>query len=305
MSANTVIALDGVTKRFGPTVALADVTLQVPAGVCFGLIGPNGAGKTTALRCLLGQVRPDSGSVAVLGMDPVRQRPDVFAKTGVLLQHGGMYRRMRVGEAVELFGALYPANVDGDQLLEEFGLAARRDVAFGKLSGGQQTRLLLVLALLGDPELLVLDEPTTGLDPQARMHLWAALDRFRSRGRTVLVTTHYLEEAEQHCDEIALIDGGRILVRGAPPQLLRDRGLAMRVTVPLASVDRPARMVAGDLVSATSVIGDNAVFFTANGATRDLLSRVLSPAAGEVAAMRPANLEDLFLLLTGQEYRDR
>src|SRR5579863_5975364 len=207
----TVIQVAGIRKTYGATVAVADVSFEVYEGEIFGLIGPNGAGKTTTMECVEGVRRPDSGAISILGLDPVR---DVYAlqnRMGVQLQEAQLQKRIKVWEAVDLWASLYAKSVDGDRLLDQLGLASKRNAWFMTLSGGQKQRLFIALALINDPEVVFLDELTTGLDPQARRAIWELVRGIRDRGKTVLMTTHLMEEAERLCDRVAIIEHGKII----------------------------------------------------------------------------------------------
>ena len=215
-----VIQVSAVRKTYGRTVAVDDVSFDVQQGEIFGLIGPNGAGKTTTMECVEGLRAPDRGSISVLGLDPAR---DVYAlqeRIGVQLQEAQLQKRIKVREAVGLWASLYRKPVDGDRLLEQLGLGDKRNAWFMTLSGGQKQRLFIALALINDPELVFLDELTTGLDPQARRAIWELVRGIRARGKTVFLTTHLMEEAERLCDRVAIIDTGRIVDIDTPAELV-------------------------------------------------------------------------------------
>src|SRR5439155_9919304 len=204
-----VIQVSGIRKTYGSTVAVQDVSFEVHQGEIFGLIGPNGAGKTTTMECIEGLRRPDQGTISVLGLDPFRDVYKLQNRIGVQLQQAQLQKRIKVWEAVHLWASLYKKNVvDGDRLLEQLGLAEKRNAWFMTLSGGQKQRLFIALALVNDPELVFLDELTTGLDPQARRAIWELVRGIRERGKTVFLTTHLMEEAERLCDRVAIIDHG-------------------------------------------------------------------------------------------------
>src|SRR5438445_7335376 len=201
-----VIAVSNLGKRYGRTVAVDDVSLEVFEGEIFGLIGPNGAGKTTTMECVEGVRRADAGRITVLGLDPAHDANALQARIGVQLQQAQLQKRIRVWEAVDLWASLYPRTVDGRALLEQLGLTEKRTASFMSLSGGQKQRLFIALALINDPEVVFLDELTTGLDPQARRAIWDLVNGIRSRGKTVFLTTHLMEEAERLCDRVAIIE---------------------------------------------------------------------------------------------------
>src|SRR6187549_1979299 len=216
-----VVHVSGLTKRYGKTTAVSEVGLEVLDGEIFGLIGPNGAGKTTTMECIEGLRVPDAGRVSVLGLDPVRDVTAVQRRIGIQLQEAQLQKRIKVREALALWSSVYGTRDDGTRLLEQLGLAGKADAWFMTLSGGQKQRLFIALALIHDPELVFLDELTTGLDPQARRAIWDLVRGIRDRGKTVLLTTHLMEEAERLCDRVAIIDHGRIVDIDSPLGLVR------------------------------------------------------------------------------------
>lgn len=216
----SAISVEALRKTFGRVLALDGVSFSVAEGEVFGILGPNGAGKTTTVECIAGTLAPDRGQVSVLGVDPARQRRFVRERVGYQLQSTALPATLRVGEALELFAAFYPSSADPADLLDLVGLTAERPRPFGKLSGGQQQRLSIALALVGNPEVAVFDELTTGLDPQGRRDIWRLIERISDSGITVVLVTHFLEEAERLCDRIAVIDRGQTRFVGSPPELL-------------------------------------------------------------------------------------
>src|SRR5882724_1120945 len=217
-----VIQVSGVRKTYGKTVAVDEVSFEVNDGEIFGLIGPNGAGKTTTMECIEGLRTPDRGTISVLGLDPFRHVYELQERIGVQLQQAQLQKRIKVWEAVDLWASLYKKKtIDGERLLEQLGLVEKRNAWFMTLSGGQKQRLFIALALINNPELVFLDELTTGLDPQARRAIWDLVRGIRERGKTVLLTTHLMEEAERLCDRVAIMDHGRIIDIGTPAELVR------------------------------------------------------------------------------------
>ena len=207
-----VIEVSAVRKTYGRTVAVDEASFEVNEGEIFGLIGPNGAGKTTTMECIEGLRKPDRGAISVLGLDPFRQVYKLQERIGVQLQQAQLQKRIKVWEAVDLWASLYRKKaIDGERLLEQLGLTDKRDAWFMNLSGGQKQRLFIALALINDPEVVFLDELTTGLDPQARRAIWDLVRGIRERGKTVFLTTHLMEEAERLCDRVAIIEHGRII----------------------------------------------------------------------------------------------
>jgi ABC-2 type transport system ATP-binding protein len=306
MAADSVIQVSGIRKTYGDTVAVDDVSFEVVRGEIFGLIGPNGAGKTTTMECVEGVRRPDRGAISVLGLDPFR---DVYAlqeKIGVQLQAAQLQKRIKVWEAVDLWASLYRRHLDGGALLEQLGLSDKRDAWFMTLSGGQKQRLFIALALVNDPELVFLDELTTGLDPQARRAIWDLVRGIRDRGKTVFLTTHLMEEAERLCDRVAVIDHGRIVDIDTPAGLVRrhcpERTIVL--TVEEESSDRLFQLLKG-----VRLVTRSGVQLTIEGAGDDLITQVIqcvSEHRVRVTDFRTVlpTLEDVFLKLTGHSIRD-
>jgi len=238
-AAAPVVHVSGIRKAYGSTVAVDEVSFDVREGEIFGLIGPNGAGKTTTMECVEGLRTPDRGTIAVLGLDPVKHARALQNRMGVQLQQAQLQKRIKVWEAVDLWASLYPRTVNGDALLERLGLSDKRNAWFMTLSGGQKQRLFIALALINDPEVVLLDELTTGLDPQARRTIWDMVRGIRERGKTVLLTTHLMEEAERLCDRVAIIERGRVIDVGTPDGLVRRH--CPEQTVVLSTPDPAAR----------------------------------------------------------------
>jgi len=305
-SPHPVICVSGIRKTYGRTVAVDDVSFEVNDGEIFGLIGPNGAGKTTTMECIEGVRTPDRGTISVLGLDPVR---DVFTlqnRIGVQLQQAQLQKRIKVWEAVDLWASLYPKAVDGERLLVQLGLSDKRDAWFMTLSGGQKQRLFIALALINDPEVVFLDELTTGLDPQSRRAIWDLVRGIRERGKTVFLTTHLMEEAERLCDRVAIIEHGRIIDMDRPDRLV-DRHCPER-TVVLATADASAEARLRAIPRVEVVVGRDSRF-TIRGRGDDLVTEVihcLSEHRIRVTDFRMVlpTLEDVFLKLTGHSIRD-
>jgi ABC-2 type transport system ATP-binding protein len=300
-----VIHVSSIRKKYGSTVAVDDVSFEVRAGEIFGLIGPNGAGKTTTLECVEGLRKPDRGHVSVLGLDPFR---DVYAlqnRIGVQLQEAQLQKRIKVWEAVDLWASLYRKPLNGAALLTQLGLAEKREAWFMTLSGGQKQRLFIALALINDPEVVFLDELTTGLDPQARRAIWDLVRGIRERGKTVLLTTHLMEEAERLCDRVAIIDHGRIVDIGSPDELVARH--CPERTVILVSPD-PAAREAFRLLSRADAIERTDARYTLRGRGEDFVTDVIQCLAErrlrvtEFRTVMPT-LEDVFLKLTGHSIR--
>jgi len=302
-----VIQVSGVRKTYGPTVAVDEVSFEVNDGEIFGLIGPNGAGKTTTMECIEGLRTPDRGTITVLGLDPFRQVYRLQERIGVQLQQAQLQKRIKVWEAVDLWASLYRKKaIDGARLLEQLGLTDKRDAWFMNLSGGQKQRLFIALALINDPELVFLDELTTGLDPQSRRAIWDLVRGIRERGKTVFLTTHLMEEAERLCDRVAIIEHGRIIDIDKPEKLV-GRHCPER-TVVLAT-DDPIAEERFRAIPGVEAVTRADLRFTIRGRGDDFVTEVihcLSENRIRVTDFRTIlpNLEDVFLKLTGHSIRD-
>jgi len=301
-----VIRVEGIRKAYGSTVAVDGVSFEVEEAEIFGLIGPNGAGKTTTMECVEGVRRPDRGSISVLGLDPVRQAYALQQRIGVQLQEAQLQKRIKVREAVALWSSLYRTHVDGDQLLAQLGLREKRNAWFMTLSGGQKQRLFIALALINDPEVVFLDELTTGLDPQARRAIWDLVRGIRARGKTVFLTTHLMEEAERLCDRVAIIDHGRLIDAGTPAELVRRHCPERTVVVTTADATAAERFRAMPDVDAVEVMNHDV---SIRGRGDDFVTRVIHFLAEQriaVIDLRTINptLEDVFLRVTGHALRN-
>jgi len=223
-ASHPVIEVRSLHKAYGATVAVEDVSFGVGEGEIFGILGPNGAGKTTTVECMSGLRAPDGGTIGVLGLDPQRDRHAIRELVGVQLQEGSMPPKLTVRELVDLFASFYTDPADARELLELLGLTAKRDDYYKRLSGGQKQRLSIALALIGNPTVAILDELTTGLDPQARRETWSLIEGVRDRGVTIVLVTHFMDEAERLCDRVALIDSGRVIALDTPLGLAESAG---------------------------------------------------------------------------------
>ena len=311
MTRSIVIEVERLRKVYGPTVAVDDISFEVYKGEIFGMVGPNGAGKTTTIECLEGLRTPDGGTVRVLGLDPQRDGYALRERIGLQLQESALPERLRVWEALDLYSAFYPKErlADPEELLAKLGLREKRDAFVGKLSGGQKQRLFIALALLNRPELVFLDELTTGLDPQARRAMWALVEEVRREGTTVFLTTHYMEEAERLCDRVCIIDKGRIVALDSPERLIAQLGADHRIVFALEGGDD--RFDPGELERLPGVERverrDERVFVYGREdrliveVVRLLVERKLR--FRDLRVERPS-LEDVFLALTGKEMRD-
>src|SRR5277367_2371167 len=302
-----VIQVSGVRKTYGSTVAVDEVSFEVNDGEIFGLIGPNGAGKTTTMECIEGLRTPDRGDISVLGLNPFRDVYKLQNRIGVQLQQAQLQKRIKVWEAMDLWALLYGKTTkDGERLLEQLGLADKRNAWFMTLSGGQKQRLFIALALINDPEVVFLDELTTGLDPQARRAIWELVRGIRERGKTVFLTTHLMEEAERLCDRVAIIEHGRIIAINTPQNLVNQH--CPERSVILSTDDTNAAGSFRSIPRVEEVVA-NGTEFTIRGKGDDLVTEVircLSENRIHVADFRTLlpNLEDVFLKLTGRSIRD-
>lgn len=301
-----VITVSHLGKSYGPTVAVRDVSLEVREGEIFGIIGPNGAGKTTTMECVEGHRRADRGSISVLGLDPQRDASQLRQRIGVQHQEAHLQKRIKVWEAMDLWSSLYPRTVDPEGLLERLGLGAKRDARFMTLSGGQKQRLFVALALIHDPEVVFLDELTTGLDPQARHTIWDLVTDIRERGKTVFLSTHLMEEAERLCDRVAIIEHGQVIELGTPRELV-ERHCPERRVVFTSDTEGAAAVFAAELGEASTSRQDDT--HTLRGDGDEFVSEVIHLIARENIRVRGfrteiPTLEDVFLKLTGHGIRD-
>jgi ABC-2 type transport system ATP-binding protein len=302
-----VIQVSGVRKTYGTTVAVDEVSFEVNDGEIFGLIGPNGAGKTSTMECIEGLRTPDRGTISVLGLDPFRDVYTLQRRIGVQLQQAQLQKRIKVWEAVDLWASLYKKKPsDAERLLEQLGLIEKRNAWFMNLSGGQKQRLFIALALINDPEVVFLDELTTGLDPQARRAIWDLVRGIRERGKTVFLTTHLMEEAERLCDRVAIIEHGRIIDMDTPERLIA-RHCPERTVV--LTTDDPSAEAHFRAIPRVEEVTSKDMRFTIRGRNDDLVTEVihcLSENRIRVSDFRTIlpNLEDVFIKLTGHSIRD-
>ena len=301
-----VIAVSKLGKRYGSTVAVDDVSLEVFEGEIFGLIGPNGAGKTTTMECVEGNRVPDKGTISVLGLDPQRDANELRQRIGVQHQEAHLQKRIKVWEAVDLWRSLYTKVVDTDALLSRLGLEAKRSAWLMTLSGGQKQRLFIALALIHEPEVVFLDELTTGLDPQARRTIWGLVTGIRDRGTTVFLTTHLMEEAERLCDRVAIIEHGRLIEVGTPDELVQKHCPERTVVFTSDDAGVAERMQGVGVVERDEGSGAT---YTIRGIGDDFVTDVINFIAREGIRVRGFRteipmLEDVFLKLTGHGIRD-
>lgn len=298
------VVVRNLRKRYGPLEAVRGVSFEVRDGEILGLLGPNGAGKTTTIECILGLREPDAGEIEICGIDARRRAREVKQLIGAALQTTALQDRITPTEALTLFGSFYRNRAEPAELLERFSLTEKADAAFDTLSGGQRQRLALALAFVNRPELVFLDEPTTGLDARARRDLHGDIRQMRAEGHTLILTTHYIDEAEELCDRIAVIDRGKIIASGSPQELIATSGLAPRVTV---GTDRPLELqwlTELPEVSEVEVTGSTARFQTAHPAPAlARLTAILGEQGIEIheLTVRQATLEDVYLQLTSAD----
>jgi ABC-2 type transport system ATP-binding protein len=299
-----VIEVRNLHKAYGDTMAVDDVSFTVQEGEIFGILGPNGAGKTTTVECVEGLRTADRGEISVLGLDPRRDRAELTQQLGVQLQDGQLPDRLKVAEALDLYSSFYRAPADWRALLTVLGLADKAGTTFKKLSGGQKQRLSIALALVGDPRVAVLDELTTGLDPQARRDTWDLIEGVRDRGVTIVLVSHFMEEAERLCDRVAVIDSGRVVAVDTPAALAErvetEQRIQFRPSVPLDDA------LLTSLPEVTSVLHRGEVVVVTGNS--NALSAVMSVLArNQIVAQQlrvdQGSLEDAFLALTRREER--
>lgn len=306
MSGAPVIRVSGIRKTYGDTIAVDEVSFEVPGGQIFGLIGPNGAGKTTTMECVEGLRKPDRGRIEVFGLDPIKSAHALQRRIGVQLQEAQLQKRIKVWEAVDLWASLFDATVDAEGVLDQLGLSDKRNAWFMTLSGGQKQRLFIALALINDPELVFLDELTTGLDPQARHTIWDLVRDIPARGKTVFLTTHLMEEAERLCDHVAIIDHGRIIDHDTPPRLVARHCPQRSVLVSTTYPDAAAHF---DALASVDTVTTEDAHITIRGHGTDLVTETiqcLSEHRMRVTLFRTEEptLEDVFLTLTGRSVRE-
>ena len=300
---NHVVEVENIRKVYGSTVAVDDISFKVKAGEIFCIVGPNGAGKSTAVESIIGLRKPDKGTVTVLGLDPQAQN-DLRQRIGIQLQQANIPDRIKVWETLDLFSSFYNKTVSWEKLLDDWGLQEKRHTAFGNLSGGQKQRLFIALALLNDPEIVFLDELTTGLDPQARRATWEQVAAIREKGTTVVLVTHFMDEAEELADRVAIIDNGRIVALDTPSKLINDLQAGSRVRF-----TNPNGYDAQDLhkVDGVTQVEQHGKQVTVHGSGA-LLAHIATALAQKNIAptdlhVEQANLEDVFLAHTGRKIR--
>ncbi len=305
---NSIIMVDGLRKTYGQTVAVDDISFNVEEGEIFGIVGPNGAGKTTTIEILEGLRKPDHGTVRVMGVDPLQNRHLMHDNTGIQLQQSNLPERLKVWEALDLYSSFYHHPADWHAMLKPLGLDEKLNSPFAKLSGGQKQRLFIALALLPQPKMIFLDELTTGLDPQARHAIWDLVRQVRAEGRTVLLTTHFMEEAERLCDRVAILDQGRIVALDTPEALIRNLGAEERVVFRVIEALPPLFKEGLPKSSRIEVEGDRVIVQDTHCEPPLVVEVVnlLSRQAIRFSDLRTEqpSLEDVFIQLTGRQMRE-
>ncbi|TAK28550.1 MAG: ABC transporter ATP-binding protein [Chloroflexota bacterium] len=301
------VVVESLRKNYGKLKAVDGVSFQIEPGETFGLLGPNGAGKTTTIEILIGLRTRDGGHVEILGLDPGRETHGLKQRIGVQLQTDNLYPNLTVHELVDLFGSFFRRRLPADELVNLVNLDERRGALVKQLSGGQRQRLSLALALVNDPELIFLDEPTTGLDPQARRSLWELIGRFKGQGKTILLTTHYMEEAERLCDRVAVVDHGRVLAIDPPQNLIAQH--FQEVAIQFSAPPRLDQTRLGDLTAVSSAADEDGLVTLYSADVPATLSALMALASSSGVVLnnlevRRATLEDVFLKLTGRRIRE-
>ncbi|MFI6031070.1 ABC transporter ATP-binding protein [Amycolatopsis magusensis] len=300
-----IIEVSGLRKRYGDKLAVDGISFSVERGEIFGILGPNGAGKTTTVEILEGLRKPDEGTVSVLGLDPQRDTAELRQRLGVQLQESELPEKLKVREALDLYASFYRNPADPERLLADLGLTDKRDTAYKKLSGGQKQRLSIALALIGSPEVAVLDELTTGLDPQARRDTWELIDAIRASGVTIVLVTHFMEEAERLCDRIAVIDAGRVVAIDSPAGLVAGVDDEQRIRFrPSGAIEDEAFTVLPEVRRVDRQGGQ--VVITGTGNVLHAVTSVLARRqiiAGELR-VEQTTLDDAFVALTGRKLED-
>jgi ABC-2 type transport system ATP-binding protein len=300
-SGETVISVTNLRKHYGDFTAVDDVTLSVRSGEIFGIAGPNGAGKTTTVECIQGLRKPDGGEIRVFGMDPTREGARLRQRIGSQLQQSALPDRIKVWEALDLFASFVPGESDWPALIEQWGLTGKENSAFADLSGGQQQRLFIALALINDPEIVFLDELTQGLDPAARRVTWGLIRAARDQGKTIILVTHFMDEAEILCDRLAIIDHGRVIALDTPQALINRHGGPQTLTFS-TDVDDISWLAGIDVVSDLQRNGPQ-VAVSGSGPIIPLVSAALVERGIIPVDLRihQQTLEDTFLRLTGRD----
>ncbi len=302
----SIMQVENLCKSYGKIKAVDDISFEVYKGEIFGLVGPNGAGKTTAIECIEGMRKPESGSLTVLGLNPAADGRTLRSSIGIQLQESQLPGRIKVWEAISLFSSFYKKNIESGPLLKDLGLEEKQGAYFDKLSGGQKQRLFIALALLNDPELIFLDELTTGLDPQARRTTWDLINSIRDKGKTIFLTTHFMEEAEKLCDRVAVMDHGKIMALDTPKNLIKGVNTETRLLFNVVGKFELDTLKAINSISKYEKKDDKIIIYGRdNRMVRDAVNVLVKNNVDfRDLKTEQATLEDVFLALTGKEIRN-
>ena len=302
-----IIEVNNLEKKYGDVNAVNGVSFSVEQGEVFGILGPNGAGKTTTVEIIEGLRKPNAGSIKVCNIDALKEPQRIKELIGVQLQATSLYDNIRVKEALDLFGSYYQKSIPSEQIMEEVSLTEKKHSQVSKLSGGQKQRLSVGLALVNDPEVIFLDEPTTGLDPQARHNIWSIVENLRERGKTVVMTTHYMEEAEQLCHRLAIIDRGKIIAMDTPDNLINKADLSTLIEF---SISKELDGLAKNIPGICKVNNGSARKYSVQTKAVSMILKDLTNLCYdnhielENISVRQATLEDVFLSMTGRKLRE-
>jgi ABC-2 type transport system ATP-binding protein len=304
---DSILQVENLVKRYGDVEAVRGVSFSVEEGEVFGLLGPNGAGKTSTVEIMEGLRTPDSGRVSVCGLDPQKNPQELKHQIGAALQATSLPDKLRVIEALRLFASFYRRHRNPEELLKRFGLEEKRNTFYNQLSGGQKQRLALAMALVNDPKVLFFDEPTAGLDPQVRREIYDIIEELRREKKTIVMTTHYIEEAERLCDRVAIVDHGRVIALGSPRELKERSGDKTRLEVRLARPE-PAEILKNlEGVSDCRILGESYILQCQRPPQAIVsLVKYLESTGNELVSLEIAtpSLEDVFIELTGRRLRD-
>ena len=304
---SSVLRVENLTKRYGDVQAVRGISFQVAEGEVFGLLGPNGAGKTSTIEILEGLRDADGGTVSVCGYDPKTQSDQLKHEIGAALQSTALPEKLKVLEALHLFAGFYKRRKDPDELLKRFGLVEKRNAFYSQLSGGQKQRLALAIALINDPKVVFLDEPTAGLDPQVRREIYDVIEELRRDKKTIVLTTHYIEEAERLCDRVAIVDHGQIIAQGSPRELKQASADKTRIEVRLAREEAEDALRGLEGVTDCRAVNGNYVLHCQRPPQAIVsLVKHLEASSNELVSLEIAtpSLEDVFIELTGRRLRD-
>ena len=305
---NIVVKVNNLTKRYGDLIAVNNVSFSIEKAETFGLLGPNGAGKTTTVEILEGLRKPDNGSIEICGIDALNKPGKIKEIIGAQLQSTTIYDQIRVKEVIDLFGSYYRKSLLSIELLKEVSLTDKKNAFYRTLSGGQKQRVAMALALVNDPDVLFLDEPTTGLDPQARRNVWSIITNLRKRGKTIILTTHYMEEAEQLCQRVGIIDHGKIIALNTPGNLIANAGLESTIEFSSSQEDAEKILQGFTGVGKVTKQGNNRFILNTKESSKALKELTHFSDENNInmedISVRKATLEDVFLSLTGRRLRE-